>query len=242
MAVRSGMWDNGRMGNLNRLSHPGWLGVVLPLVVLPLALTIVSTFTPGTVRAGLLITAVVAAVWTFHKTDYAGQNLKKTGPAAVGFLVIALVVFFIGRAMDTPAKAVQVTAQNPAISPVEVPAPQAKQQIADAPKGKKAPQVKNAAPLVPPINQRDCGVVQIGGSGNQASPNCGAPPPKVIVTRQGDPEIRKNYRGTKDSYVTTFGIAIPDGSVPILGLIAHGDSVFEMEAGRPDGNSSTIIR
>jgi hypothetical protein len=92
---------------------------------LPLALAIGSTFTPGTIRAWLLVAAVVAAVLTFHKTEYAGQNLKKTVPVGIGFLGIALVVFFIGRAMDTPAKAVQVaqvtTKDKPPVSAPAVP-------------------------------------------------------------------------------------------------------------------------
>lgn len=111
MAVRSGMWDTVRM-DLSKFRHPAW-GVF----VLPLALAIGSTFTPGQIRAWLLIAAVIAAVLTFHKTEYAGQSLKKTVPVGIGFLVLALIVFFIGRAMDTPVKAIQVASQQTPVAP-----------------------------------------------------------------------------------------------------------------------------
>jgi hypothetical protein len=97
--------------DLTKLSHSAWTAVILPLV-----LGIVSTLTPGTIRLSLLVAAVVAATWTFHLTNYAGKQIKKTALAAVGFLIVASIVFFICRATDAPAKTTQV-----AVTPVVVP-------------------------------------------------------------------------------------------------------------------------
>jgi hypothetical protein len=85
--------------DLTKLKHPGWVGVVLPL-----ALAIGSTLTPGTVRVWLLVAAVVAAIWIFHTTEFASRNLRKTLPAAGILLAIAVALFFVGRAFDSHAR------------------------------------------------------------------------------------------------------------------------------------------
>jgi|ERR1022692_229149 hypothetical protein len=103
---------------INRLAHPGWVGVVLPL-----GLAIGSTFTPGTWRGALLIAAIVAVAWTIHNTEFGGKNWRRTGIAVAIATVIAIGVFFIGRIVDARPKpkesAVVMPAPSPPLSVVE---------------------------------------------------------------------------------------------------------------------------
>jgi len=97
LADRSGMWY--AMGMAKSLAHPGWVGVVLPII-----LTGCATFSPEVARGLLLVLAVVAATWTFYCTDYAGKNIGKTGVAAALLLTIAVVIFIFGHVLDARSK------------------------------------------------------------------------------------------------------------------------------------------
>jgi hypothetical protein len=91
---------------VNRLAHPGWVGVVLPIL-----LAVGATFSPDAIRGLLLLSAIVAATWTFHKTGYAGQSFKKTGVAFAVFLFIAIGIFTGGHILDVRSRAL-APAQN----------------------------------------------------------------------------------------------------------------------------------
>jgi hypothetical protein len=85
--------------DFGRLSHPWWLGVVLPL-----ALAIGSTFTPGTIRGWLLIAAVAAVAWTFHHTEFGGKRWRVTGIVILASIALAIGVFYIGQVVDGRSK------------------------------------------------------------------------------------------------------------------------------------------
>jgi len=85
-----------------KFRHPAW-GVV----VLPLALAVGATFTPEVIRGLLLIAAVIAATWTFYKTEFANRRKKHTAVAGFLFLLVAGLVFILGHSLDSSAKAAQ---------------------------------------------------------------------------------------------------------------------------------------
>jgi hypothetical protein len=86
--------------NVAKLKHPAWVGIVLPIV-----LAIGATFSPEVLRALLLVAAVVAATWTFHKTEYASGKMRYTALALGVFLIFGIGIFFAGRALDARNKA-----------------------------------------------------------------------------------------------------------------------------------------
>ncbi len=89
-------------------------------VVFPLALAIGSTFSPQIIRGLLLVLAVAAATWTFHRTEFAAERSIFTGIAFVVFLMVACGVWFAGRTMDAPEKTDSIlsrTEKTPAIDP-----------------------------------------------------------------------------------------------------------------------------
>lgn len=96
-----------------RLQHPGWMGVVLPLL-----LAIGATFSPDKVRASLLICAIAAATWTFHRTEYASKKLSRTLLAGAAFLILAAIIFLAGRKFDQSAQLVPTatTVQQPSVA------------------------------------------------------------------------------------------------------------------------------
>ena len=96
------------MGIANRLQHPGWAEILLPI-----ALAIGSTFSPRPLRFVLLISGVAAATWIFHTTKYAGRKLYKTIPAAAVFLVIATIVFWVGRTTEAKTPPTNPSIQQP---------------------------------------------------------------------------------------------------------------------------------
>jgi len=110
------------MDTLARLKHPGWVGVVLPLL-----LAVASTLTPEVIRGILLAIAVVASAWIFCGTQYAGGSLKKTGVVFAIFVLMAVGIFIGARFLDTrsrvlaPEKKESATVVNPA-SPSPSPA------------------------------------------------------------------------------------------------------------------------
>jgi len=150
----------------NRLRHPGWLGVVLPLI-----LTAIGTFSPSTIRPILLGVAVLAAIWTFYRTEYAGQKSVKTVVAAAIFLIIGIAMFFAGRKHDAHDKEIQLVSsatskppeQQKPSQPEQDPEPAVKPiPKAKAPKGTKV--VKSGPPDAiaqpPPKIQESGGIAQ----------------------------------------------------------------------------------
>lgn len=103
---------------IKQLQHPGWVGVVLPLL-----LAIASTFTPATLRAILLVLAVTAATWTFHYTELGGKKLKRTITAGLVLTALASLVFIMGRRSDQSARTVPAPSPQVTTTPVQ-PAPQ----------------------------------------------------------------------------------------------------------------------
>jgi len=95
-----------KIGKLfKKLSHSKWT------LLAPIALTIVSTFSPAEVRAICLIIAVCMCVWIFNDTELAKgspeakvqvskrQRIGRTSLATVAFLTVAILLFFgINRA------------------------------------------------------------------------------------------------------------------------------------------------
>lgn len=94
---------------VNRVRHPDWVAVVLPL-----ALAIGSTFTPGTLRVWLLVAAVGAATWIFYNTELGAKNIVRTIVASFVFLLIAAAIFLTGRRYD--ASRASITTQSPSAS------------------------------------------------------------------------------------------------------------------------------
>lgn len=85
--------------DFSKLQHPGWWELVVPI-----GLAIGSKFTPETVRSALLIAAVGAVAWTVHHTAFGAGRWKVTGIAAAICSILAIVVFFFGRAVDAQQK------------------------------------------------------------------------------------------------------------------------------------------
>lgn len=108
------MWDNGHM-DLAKLQHPGWWGLVVPI-----GLAIGSTFTPGTVRSILLILMIGAVGWTIHNTEFGAKRWKVTGLAAGICAILAVLIFFLGRAMDARQKPKEQSAR---VMPAPGPSP-----------------------------------------------------------------------------------------------------------------------
>jgi hypothetical protein len=106
---------------LEKLQHPGWVGVVLPF-----ALAIGSTFTPGTVRVLLLLGAIAAATWVFYNTKLGAKSIGRTSVSFFVFLLVAGVVFFEGRRFD--ASQVSPTQVTVTKVPEQQPATQSQQQ------------------------------------------------------------------------------------------------------------------
>jgi hypothetical protein len=67
---------------------------------MPIVLAVGSTFSPDALRVVLLIAAVVAATWTFRRTEFSGTGLARTIVACLLFAVFALGVFVLGHVLD----------------------------------------------------------------------------------------------------------------------------------------------
>jgi hypothetical protein len=170
---------------INRLKHPSWVGIVLPL-----ALAIGSTFSPAGLRATLLVLAVMAATWTFHYTELGGKKLKRTAPVGLALAVLALLIFLMGRRFDQSARGIP-TAENqqqtrtpdpPLPTPPEVKPEEKKpdKKDQDAKKLKPEPNVDKPKQDIKTgnIDQGACSNLQIGSSGNQTV-NCGPPSRRI---------------------------------------------------------------
>jgi hypothetical protein len=172
------------MGIANRLQHPGWEGSVFPLL-----LAIGSTFSPSILRPILLSIAFLAATWTFYHTDYAGRKRRGTIPAAAVFLLIAVILFFAGRAFDSHSTEAKTPTRPPATSP-------SVQQQQNAPNVQQTNQgggnvQQNSSgdnsPNVNPTSQGPGSISQVGGTRNQATVNNNiyeSPPPPVVIVPQ----------------------------------------------------------
>jgi hypothetical protein len=142
------------MGISARLQHPGWLGLIVPLI-----LAIGSTFSPSSLRVILLVAAVVAATWVFHKTEYADGKLSKTIPAAFTFLFIASVIFLVGHRFDTRITSGTAPPQSSSPPPpptINQPTPTVAQNTDTSRKENKKPDIKKPTPISP-SNQEQSG-------------------------------------------------------------------------------------
>ena len=98
------------------------------MAVLPIALGVIATFSPGSIRVVLLVAAVIAATWTFHLTEFAGKEFMKTAPAFIVFMLAALIVFGVGHVIDDRAKAAitdshKTSPAKPEVTPTPVAPP-----------------------------------------------------------------------------------------------------------------------
>jgi hypothetical protein len=96
------------MGIIERIQHPGWVGVILPLL-----LAIGSTFTPGMLRVVLLVVAVIAATWVFKRTELGKEGVWKTGLAALLFVAVAVGIFFLGHRFDAQGPQIGQLSSSP---------------------------------------------------------------------------------------------------------------------------------
>ena len=109
--------------DLAKLKHHAWSGVVMPI-----ALAIGSTFTPGTVRDVLLIVAVMVVAWAFHNTEFGGKRWRRTAVVLGIASALAVGVFFVGQRIDAQQKPKQTatapmpdTSVHPTVSTIEAP-------------------------------------------------------------------------------------------------------------------------
>jgi hypothetical protein len=191
------------MGFSDRLQHPGWVGVILPLV-----LTIGSTFTPGKLRAALLVVAVISATWVFSRTPLGRERLWRPIVAFCVFLIIALGIFIVGQRFDSPAPNT-VAVQLPQTQPQ--PQPQTSPPLVSSPashpdkdKGasgqnklphKKSSEQQSGKENIqtgPITTTAPCSPVQVGKN-NQATVNCAPDPntPLIIYDFKGNKKVVK---------------------------------------------------
>lgn len=94
----------------------------------------------------------MAAVWIFHITEFANRRPKKTIPAAVVFLVIAVAVFFMGRAFDGRAKAAEQARSVPPVKPPGLSTPLPRAEELNPPAVTKKKQSANSISRAPASN------------------------------------------------------------------------------------------
>lgn len=245
--------------DLSKLKHPAWSGIVLPL-----ALAIGATFTPGTVRAALLIAAIVAVASTYHHTEHGGKRWKRTGAVAGVCLAIAIGVFFLGRVVDArskpketaaignpgpipipPARVAGSTAMSSATDKPHVPVRQIRKAEEQAKTGTPAnaiPEVAAPAPKPPDIKVENspCAVIQ-NGNGNTASPNCGTSLAKVKITPADNNKENTTAVGIggpphlETLYRSSFKLNVSESTLSDLRVVVRGEKLRQIECGQETG-------
>jgi hypothetical protein len=172
------------MGIGRRVQHPGWVGLILPLL-----LTIGSTFAAGALRVTLLIAAVIAATWVFSRTEIGTGKAWKSVVAFCVFVVIALGIFVLGRRFDASRSYHNVAQNSPPSSQEPQQPPPSVPQTAPprsptSPKPAATKGRKNQGKIETGDIKQGCGAIQIGGDSNQANVNCGPPPLKLEYSFQ----------------------------------------------------------
>jgi hypothetical protein len=146
----------------SELRHPGW-GVVVTVIMAYL-----STLGPELIRAICLVIAVVAATYTFYRTEFTKKRRWLTAAAFLFFTAMGLVIFFVARYSDKKmvAKDGGTTASNPPapVGTASKVAPEAKPIVKAKQRQPKQPVAQHGAPCpAPSIEDRQNHLGSTGG-------------------------------------------------------------------------------